>query len=93
MLVVLSWKELWTISSILPIFDGTKKKQMVQKKGCLNLTIFDLLQNDIGSSLLIVQMIVLYCVTTSIKEPCDVNDSVAIIQQGIGILIFFDRVS
>lgn len=66
---------------------------MVQKKGCLNLTIFDLLQNDIGSSLLIVQMIVLYCMTTSIEEPCDVNDSVAIIQQGIGILIFFDRVS
>lgn len=66
---------------------------MVQKKGCLSLSVFDLLQNDIGSSLLIVQMIVLYCMTTSIVEPCDVNDSVAIIQQGIGILIFFDRVS
>jgi len=55
--------------------------------------IFDLLQNDIGSSLLVVQMIVLYCVTTTVKEPCDVNDPVGVIQQGIGILIFFYRVS
>lgn len=56
-------------------------------------TTFYLLQNDIGSSLLIVQMIVLYCVTTSMKESCDVYDPVGVIQQGIGILIFFYRAS
>lgn len=60
---------------------------------CLKPVVFDLLQNDIGSSLLIVQVVVLYCMTTSIKESCDVNDPVAVIQQGIGILIFFYRVS
>lgn len=54
---------------------------------------FDLLQNHIGSSLLIVQMIVLYRMTASIKESCDVNDPVAVIQQGVGILVFFYRVS
>lgn len=54
---------------------------------------FDLLQNDAASSLLIVQVIVLYRMTASMKESCDVNDPVAVIQQGIGILIFFYRVS
>lgn len=56
-------------------------------------TIFDLPHNDIGSSLLIVETIVLYCMTTSIEESCDVNDPVAVIQQGIGIFIFFYIVS
>lgn len=56
---------------------------------CLTPTIFDLLLNGIGSSLLIVEIIVLYCMTTSIEESCDVNDPVAVIQQGIGIFIFF----
>lgn len=60
---------------------------------CRKPAVFDLLQNDVGSSLLIVQMIVMHCMTTSIKESCDVNDPVAVIQQGIGILIFFYRVS